>query len=265
MGGGGDGSRARREMARNIPGPLNLIRVTNPVNRTRCPAVRALVRFDPTPAGFSVHSRTVSVLALYVLAACGARNPPEAGQAAAAQPPLAALVGQPLIVLPVRYLEAADTLGWGAQAGQPSEYLRELDRAIATALAERGVGSSWTLAERLVQNARRNPAVMPDPTLVPADQLRGRRITRNMVADPLASQLRALTAIAGARHALVPVELRFENAAGGVRPVLRLFLIDTRTAMIRASLDIAAEPISEFSPAVLSSIASRFADLFATR
>jgi hypothetical protein len=119
------------------------------------------------------------------------------------------------------------------------------------------------LAEGLIQSARRNPTSMPDPTLLPADRLRGRLTGGNMVGEPLASQLRALSAIGGSRLALVPVELRFENAAGGARPELRLVLIDTRTSMIRLALDAGGEAQSSFSPALLASIAGRVADLFA--
>ena len=204
---------------------------------------------------------------LPTLIACGG-GAPASDQAPAATtpiPPLAPLAGQPLIVLPVRYFNPADTLGWGAQAGQAASYLRELDNAIAVALTERGVTSSWVLADRLIASARRNPIAMPDPTQIPADRMRGRLVPGNVVGDPLASQLRALTAIGNARHALLPVELRFEHVAGGVRPVLRIVLVDTRTSMIRLSRDVVGDPHASFSPMILTNMAERFADLFATR
>ena len=167
------------------------------------------------------------------------------------------------MILPVRYLEAADSLGWGAQAGNAPDYLRELDRAIIAELEKRDIASSWTLADRVIQTARRNPISMPDPTTIPAERIRGRVVPGNMVGEPLGSQLRVLGALAGARHALVPVELRFENAdAGGARQVLRIVLIDTRTSMVRLARDISAPPQTTFSPALLTSMAESFADLF---
>ena len=203
-----------------------------------------------------------------MLAACGGATASPAGAAAAApQPPvhpLAALAGQRLLILPVRYLSATDSLGWGAQAGQPVQYLRELDREIAAALERRGLGSNWMLAERIIEVARRNRSMVADPAMLAAERFRsGRLTTGSMVADPLASQLRSLTALADARLALLPVELRLEPHPAGARPVLRVVLVDTRTSMIRFAGEIEGDPSAALPPTLRAAIAERVADLFA--
>lgn len=178
--------------------------------------------------------------------------------------PLAALAGQRLLILPVRYFSATDTLGWSAAVGQAVPYLRELDREIGAALERRGLGSNWMFADRIIDVARRNRSMVADPALLPAERFRsGRLIAGNMVADPLASQLRSLGALADARMVLLPIELRLESHPAGARPVLRVVLIDTRAAMIRFSAEIEGESATVLSPALRTSLAERFADLFA--
>ena len=202
-----------------------------------------------------------------MLAACGGAGAASSGDAAAPPPqsyPLAALSGQRLLILPVRYFSATDSLGWGAQVGESVPYVRELDRELAAAVERRGLGSNWMFAERIIDVARRNRSMVADPALLPAERFRtGRLINGNMVSDPLASQLRSLGALADARLALLPIELRLENHPAGARPVLRVVLIDTRTAMIRFSGEIEGEAATALSPALRTSLAERFADLFA--
>ena len=202
-----------------------------------------------------------------MLAACGGAAASSSDAAAAPPPqthPLAALAGQRLLILPVRYLSATDSLGWGSQAGQAVPYLRELDREIAAALERRGLGSNWMLAERIIEVARRNRSMVADPATLAAERFRsGRLTTGSMVADPLASQLRSLTALADARLALLPVELRLEPHPAGARPVLRVVLVDTRTSMIRFAGEIEGEPSAALPPSLRSTLAERVADLFA--
>ena len=214
-----------------------------------------------------MHRRTIPGLALLALTACGGRAASTDDAASPHPPPsypLAALAGQRLLILPVRYYSATDSLGWSEQVGQSLPYLRELDREIAAALERRGLGSNWMFGERIIEVARRNRSMVADPAMLPAERFRtGRLIAGNMVADPLASQLRALGALADARLVLLPVELRLENHPGGAQPVLRVVLIDPRTAMIRFSGEIEGEPAATLPPALRTSLAERFADLFA--
>ena len=202
-----------------------------------------------------------------MLSACGGATAASTDAAPPPPPqsyPLAALSGQRLLILPVRYFSATDTLAWSAQVGESVPYLRDLDREIAAALERRGLGSNWMFGERIIDVARRNRSMVADPVLVPAERYRtGRVIAGSMVADPLASQLRALGALADARLVLLPVELRLESHPAGARPVLRVVLIDTRTAMIRFGAEIEGEPATALPSGLRASLAERVADLFA--
>lgn len=202
-----------------------------------------------------------------MLTACGGSAASTDDAASPPQPPsypLAALSGQRLLILPVRYFSATDTLGWSEQVGPSIPYLRELDRELAVALERRGLGSNWMFGERIIEVARRNRSMVADPAMLPAERFRtGRLIAGNMVSDPLAAQLRGLGALADARLVLLPVELRLENHPAGARPVLRVVLIDTRTAMIRFSGELEGEPATTLAPSLRASLAERFADLFA--
>ena len=161
-------------------------------------------------------------------------------------------------------MSASDSAGWSEQAGATVPYLRELDREIAAALERRGLGSNWVLADRIIDVARRNRSMVADPAMLAAERFRGGRLTvGSMVADPLASQLRSLTALADARLALMPVELRLEAHPAGARPVLRVVLVDTRTSMIRFAGELEGEPSAALPPTLRSTMAERVADLFA--
>ncbi|GAC1516612.1 MAG: hypothetical protein NVS1B4_12480 [Gemmatimonadaceae bacterium] len=178
--------------------------------------------------------------------------------------PFASLIAERLIVLPVRYMRA-DTIGWAAQAGPERAYLRTVDAEVTFALRERGVTTHWTPSEEVARAARRNPTYAPDPFSLSAEALRlGRSLDRGQLMDPLATQLRSLTAIIdGARYALYPVELRFEGRRDSGRAVLRTVMIDSRTARIVGSLDVTSDSAARLSPATAASLASHLADLVA--
>jgi hypothetical protein len=108
--------------------------------------------------------------------------------------------------------------------------LSEVDDEIAFALEERGFRTRWVFSEQLVRSAQRNAAHSPDPRALAAEGLRplARRRSDGQLGEPLASQLRALVALHGARYALFPVELRFEKIGGAGRAVLHVLLIDAR-------------------------------------
>jgi len=81
------------------------------------------------------------------------------------------------------------------------------------------------------------------------------------VRDPLASQVRSLVGLKGSRYALLPVEVRFEGKGGTGVAILRLVMIDSRLAQVRWVGEVRSDPSATFSPALLASVAARFADL----
>jgi hypothetical protein len=216
-----------------------------------------------------------SLLALYVAgslaAACGGKTSASAGGVAPLPArPLAGLAGEPIIVLPVRFLRPADSLGWAAQVGDPRAFLARLDDEIAFAVRQRGAATKWTWPDELTRLARRNASFATDPHDVAAEPLRPRPGQRPVVEvrDPLASQLRSLVALRDARFALLPVEVRFEPAGGGTsgRAVLYLALVDARLATVVWTTQIASDTATAPTAAALpASLGERFADLVAAR
>lgn len=197
-------------------------------------------------------------------AACRPAQPPATDVAApVAARPLAPLATQAVALLPTQYVRSGDSTGVNARLGPTPAFLRSLDSAIAGELAARGTARTWVMAEALGRTARRNPAFTSDPYALSAESLRhGVRRTNARLGEPLASQLRSLIALTDARHALVPVEVRFESVAGaGTRVILRLVLIDARVAEIQWAGDVSMEGDSPSAPGILAALATRVADL----
>lgn len=202
---------------------------------------------------------------LLLAAACAAKSKPQAEPAPLPVRPLASFAGRRVIVLPVRYLRPADSLGWAAGAGKSSEYLSGLDDAIAAALATRGMQSMWVFPPEISRTAKRNAAYVSDPHTLAADWLRPpyRPKPQMLLPDPLATQLRSLVALHDARYALLPVEVRFEPVAGAGRAVLHLVMLDARASQILWVGDVSSDAAASLSPAVTTSLAGHFADLIA--
>ena len=172
---------------------------------------------------------------------------------------------QALIVLPTRYLRAADSLGWVSQIDE-REFLASVDDELAFALGQRQAARRWTMPDELARTARRNAAFAPDPSSIAAESFRPRgRELEERVPEPLISQLRSLIALRDeVRYALLPVEVRFEAApGGGGRAVLNLVLVDVRGSEVAWATEVSSEVVQSFSPAVAASLGSRVADLVA--
>ena len=197
-------------------------------------------------------------------AAC-ARSPkvPPATPVASTSPtPLASLAGQRIVVLPVHYLRAVDTLGLSSAISRPREFLRSLDDEIAFAFGERGIRGQWVFPADLARSQRRNIGHAVDPYSLAAEVLRPygpRRIPQ--LPDPLATQLRSLVALSEARYALFPVELRFENSGGSGRAILHVALLDARLLQVRWSGDVQSDTMRTLTPGVSAALANKLANL----
>lgn len=203
-----------------------------------------------------------------MLAAC-AKQPTNQVSAAGERPsptatrPLERMAGQQVLVLPVQYLSFLDSLGWQQAVPNRSAYLARLDTVIASTLTARGLGGSWIFGPEVTRSARMNSILMPDARALSAEWLRGRLLSDQSVRDPLASQVRSLVGLKGSRYALLPVELRLEGKGGTGVAILRLVMIDSRLAQVRWVGEVRSDPSATFSPALLASVAARFADLVA--
>lgn len=204
-----------------------------------------------------------TLLASLTLAAACSRGPdPNAQVAPLPNRPLAGLAGQQVIVLPTHYLRPGDSLGWAEAAERPRQLLTELDDEIAFALGERGFRTKWVFPEQLIRSAQRNAAHSPDPRALAAEGLRplARRRSDGQLGEPLASQLRSLVALHGARYALFPVELRFEKIGGAGRAVVHVLLLDARLSRAVWGGDVRGDTASTYGRGVIASAANSLAD-----
>ena len=234
----------------------------------------------------------VAIRAATVAMALGcAGRPPAAGQEQApVQRPLSAFASRPVLVLPTRFLGPDGSLGWAAQAGEPTAYLGEVDAEIAFALEQRGMKNRWIFPPAIMRSVRRNPSFATDPHELSAEWMRPpMKKPPEQLPEPLASEIRSLVAFQeGAQYVLYPVEVRFEpvgaaaaasTAAGGTdgsagpaaapqvegRAVLRVVLLDARRSRIVWMADVVSDPYPSFSPALAASVAEHLADLIAKR
>lgn len=221
--------------------------------------------------------RTAIVLpaALLALVACGRRPSTPATTPAETTTPARALEGlaaSPVVVTPAHAVRPGDPMGWAMRL--PSrEFLRGFDAELEYVLRERGLDTIWRLPTRLLADYRRNPTLGANPAALSATPLTGEaKLTIGQrIADPLASQLRALVALHGGRHALVPVEVRFVPegpVAEGAKPasgraVMRLVLVDARASEIKWVGEVRSDVTTSPSRAVEATLALRVGDLVA--
>jgi hypothetical protein len=228
------------------------------------------VSFLHTSHHINVHRslRQFSLLTILVAGGCHSAKPSDDPSAPAEQPvrPLAQLASQRVIVTPTYYLATGDALGWAAQIPKGRDYLRSFDDEVATVLADRGLKSQWTYPADLLRATKANPTYGVDPYTLGANILRGSDVVSGTrLIDPLATQLRTMIALQeGARAVLVPVEIRFEKAGATGMGVaaLKVALLDGRLGDVRWIGMVRSDPAPALSRAVLTSLASRFADLF---
>ena len=176
--------------------------------------------------------------------------------------PLERMAGQEIVVLPVQYLAATDTLGWQQRIPNRATFLASLDDQIEAGLTARGLGRAWTFGSEIEKSSKLNSILMTDARSLSAEWLRGRLLPDQTVRDPLASQVRGLVGLKGQRYALLPVELRLENRGAGMGvATLRIVLIDSRMAKILWVGEVSSDPMQTVSPALTASVATHFADL----
>ena len=206
--------------------------------------------------------RFILLASLIVVAACSRGPDPNAQVAPLPNRPLAGLAGQQVIVIPTHYLRPGDSLGWAEAVERPRALLTDLDDEIAFALGERGFRTKWVFPDQLVRSAQRNAAHSPDPRALAAEGLRplARRRSDGQLGEPLATQLRALVALHGARYALFPVELRFEKSGGAGRAVVHVLLLDARLSRATWGGDVRGDTASAFGRGIIASVANSLAD-----
>jgi transposase InsO family protein len=194
-----------------------------------------------------------------------AANPADTLASADNGRPLAPFAARPLAFLPAQYLNAADSLGFIAQVGDPAVYLAQLDEEIAFALAARKAGKKWQGPAILARRMKANGPYGVDVYDVSSAPLRNPRLNVALpLPEPLASNLRSLVALGTeSRYVLIPYEVLFMGAKGAGRAVLKLALVDARGASLVWLGAVASDPVPKFSPALVASLAEHVADLVA--
>jgi hypothetical protein len=177
------------------------------------------------------------------------------------------MAGRPVQVLPVqRNVVVVDQTLDQAGAIEGWNFLAGLDDSITSALSARGLGSTWTFAQAITAAARRNGGLVADPHVLAAGSLR--RLVKagdDPLNEPLPSQIRSLVALRDGRYAILPAAVRFAGQPAATRGTLIVYLIDSRTARIAWSGEVASDTSPRFSPAMAGSIAERLADLVVAR
>ena len=187
------------------------------------------------------------------------------GAASAAGPILGPFASQPVILLPTQFVVGGDSLGWAVAAGSPGEYLKAIDDEIVFALQQRRTARQWILPAALARKLRNNVTYAPaDIYDIGAGPLRDPKLkTDEPLADPMASNLRSMIALTEARYVLVPIEISFAGPKNAGRAMLKLALVDARSARLVWIGVVASDPSPAFSPAIAAGLASRIADLVA--
>lgn len=182
---------------------------------------------------------------------------------------LARFAGLKVMVLPTQAVVTTDVLGWRTSAGGDTRILASLDSALADTLSGRGLGGLWIFPPALRRSISRNPTYLSElSTMRALDAVRvAMRKRDDPLAEPFASQLRALAGVSDARYALIPLEIRFEPILAGTsgRAALRTALVDARGAQLVWVGDVLGDPDARFGSAILASLAQRVADLVVSR
>ncbi len=167
---------------------------------------------------------------ILTLVACSTGHPGSSVEPETAPLPTAGIAGQEVTVYPLTLVVSEESLNWADQLLPRREALDRADSLIAKFLTERVPEVAWVLPPDIRRAASRAPGMLANP-----DQM-GTALLRNpmeRVPDPLRSQLRTLTGVAGGRHALIPASLVFRSdSAGSGRAELTLAIVEVRTARV---------------------------------
>ena len=150
-----------------------------------------------------------------VLAGCGG-HASQTVPAPTVPLPTAGIAAQQVSVLPLSLIAAEEQLLWDSLLGERRIALSRADSVIGTLLRARAPEVTWVLPDELRRVARRAPGVAPNPDQMgSAILLHGTKREPEIVPDPLRSQLRTLSALAGGgRYALIPAGLVFRRPGG---------------------------------------------------
>jgi hypothetical protein len=178
--------------------------------------------------------RVLLLAAAAGLGACGG-SPGAADQEPVPEPtlplPTAGIAGQPVAVYPLTLVTAEERLDWQGHLADRRAALDRADSIIAALLTERSPEVKWILPADLRRAAGRAPGMLTNPDQMGTALLRSPQVSK--IPDPLRSQMRALSGVAGDRFALVPAALIFLAAGDSLGTAeLSLVMVDVRTGLV---------------------------------
>ena len=218
------------------------------------------------------------ILAAALACASGPHEPLELKLEPLPLSPGAGLTGQRVIVLPLSVIRNNDPLGWAATIADPKAFLVSLNEQIAHALTTHAPRTVWMLPKDVAKIAARNAQYAPDPYTLDVSQFDPDRWhPTTKLDDPLAGDLRMLTAFTDARLAMIPVEIRFiplpmpPDPAHQGKPappapvtqqiaVIRIALVDTRFVTVAWTGDVPSNPSATLTPAVTESLVNHLGE-----
>lgn len=169
-------------------------------------------------------------LPLLALLACSTGQSDSGIEPDTAPLPTAAMAGREVTVYPLTLVVSEESLNWAELLQPRREALDRADSLIGAFLTERAPEVVWVLPPAVRRAAGRAPGMLANPDQIGTALLRS---PMERVPDPLRSQLRTLTGIAGGRHAFIPASLVFRSDTAGLgRAELTFAIVDVRTARV---------------------------------
>ena len=200
--------------------------------------------------------------------------------------------GTPVVLMPMQSVQPLTEGGWPGGALNEEDALRIMDAELEFVLAESRGASDWALPSEVVRRVDRNPILRLDPRRMAYQGLLEKPVKRKQIYEPLHSELRAISALFDTRYVILPISLFVEedppepedeaaeddpaNAGapddaaldpedaaatpGRYRAHLLFAMIDIRMSSIVWWGQIVSDPGAEDSPALLASLAEKFAE-----
>ena len=182
------------------------------------------------------------------------------------------MIGRQMLVLPAQFLSVTNA-GGGADIMQGGAALLPiLDEEITDAFRKRGVKSNWTFGREIAEASMRSGGITGNPRELSAQGIRRVKPGDTPLPEPLASEIRGIVALTNARYTILPLEVNIDTRGGERKGLVRLLLIDARTARVLWAEDVSAaasrdpqvvsDALSPYGFRQLSrDIASKFADM----
>jgi hypothetical protein len=164
---------------------------------------------------------------------CSSKQEPEEPVEPVTHPlPTAGLAGEPVTVYPLTLIVAEPKLEWDSLIRPRDEALHHADSLIELFLDERAPEANWIMTDVLRRMARQAPGMLSDPGQMGTALLRAEGLEK--IPDPLRSQMRNLTGVAGDRYALVPASLAYfaTDTAGMARAELTMVVVEVRSGSV---------------------------------